>query len=995
MRLSRIVVELKTVPNAYRPVSFWFLNHELRADELRRQIGEMADKGFGGFMLHGRDGLRTPYLSPEWESAIGIAIAEAKTRGLHAWLYDENNYPSGIAGGKLVEKYPDRTMLTLVPTLDREVRAGQALAVNLPQKPAFVLATPVTGPARRPINLLRFVNDGRLEWRNPTGRACRVLVLDVVPWQPNPGNHPDFVRYPDYLDAALMREFIDMTHGWYTERFGRECGKTVQGIFTDNGCAHFGHIRRGIPWSRQLAQRYFEVTGQSIADVLPGLLLPTPGHEEDRLRFWRFFGDEFIRTFVGAINRHCNRHRLFSTGHYCLEDGLGEHVRQIGDYFDVMKNQNFNAVDQLGPAYGGDLWDKPCGEHLPSCIVNTASAALWHDSPRVMCESFGLASDGHGLDLGEMRRITGFLAALGVDLFVPHGIYYSIAGSRKWECTPDHFHNPFWPFYREWSDYAGRLSELMAGWQSVAQVAVLYPVTTLQAHVELGVKRPQGSDLGAVSDEVEACYHTTITGLCRNQVGFDILPEDMLQKGQVSDGRLQVPTRRGKGQCAFSALVLPAMRVIEKASLENLRRFAAAGGAVLCLNTVPTEIYDPVTRCLSPIKGRFLGGRYRLLREGTDAATCVALVEKLRAVAPQPVRFGGDTSQLAVRVWEKWGKRFVLIHNASLERQLGITITVAAPREPVRLDLDTAELGRLPWTHGDGEWTLRRDFESAESLLLTIPEADDVLRLPPPEAPRVWRRRVALPPEWDVEAETENLLPLLQGITSFEKEFQRDAFEFEVGERFGETRLLLDLEMARPELLADRHRAATQLFLNGKLAPALVPGRRLDRWIFETDVTALLRKGVNRVEIRHGGIYLDHNRRLYTPYVCGRFAVARRGNRDVLVRPSKGVVLGDWRKQGWPSYAGTLIYRQTIVLPPAARNCPLMLELGKVANLAEVRVDGKTVGCRVLPPWRVELPSVEGRKAIHLEVRVANTAATLFVPPGSPSGWFGPARLRY
>ena len=61
--------------------------------------------GFGGFFLHARSGLKTPYFSDEWFDCIRACSEKAKELGLKPWLYDENGWPSGAAGGKLLSDY--------------------------------------------------------------------------------------------------------------------------------------------------------------------------------------------------------------------------------------------------------------------------------------------------------------------------------------------------------------------------------------------------------------------------------------------------------------------------------------------------------------------------------------------------------------------------------------------------------------------------------------------------------------------------------------------------------------------------------------------------------------------------------------------------------------------------------------------------------------------------------------------------------------------------
>ena len=91
-----------------RPVPFWSWNDKLEPDELRRQIGAMQDAGMGGFFMHARGGLETEYLREDWFRAVEASVDEAKKRGMQAWCYDENGWPSGFAGGKLLEDPENR-----------------------------------------------------------------------------------------------------------------------------------------------------------------------------------------------------------------------------------------------------------------------------------------------------------------------------------------------------------------------------------------------------------------------------------------------------------------------------------------------------------------------------------------------------------------------------------------------------------------------------------------------------------------------------------------------------------------------------------------------------------------------------------------------------------------------------------------------------------------------------------------------------------------------
>ena len=84
---------------SYASIPFWSWNYRLEPEKLKEQIGWMKRQGLGGFIIHARKGLLTEYMGEEWLSCVGVCIEEAERLGMEVWLYDENGWPSGFAGG--------------------------------------------------------------------------------------------------------------------------------------------------------------------------------------------------------------------------------------------------------------------------------------------------------------------------------------------------------------------------------------------------------------------------------------------------------------------------------------------------------------------------------------------------------------------------------------------------------------------------------------------------------------------------------------------------------------------------------------------------------------------------------------------------------------------------------------------------------------------------------------------------------------------------------
>ncbi len=129
------------------------------------------------------------------------------------------------------------------------------------------------------------------------------------------------------------------------------------------------------------------------------------------------------------------------------------------------------------------------------------------------------------------------------------------------------------------------------------------------------------------------------------------------------------------------------------------------------------------------------------------------------------------------------------------------------------------------------------------------------------------------------------------------------------------------------------------------------------------------------------------------------------------------IALGDWRTFAGDSFSGSIVYKTTFKVPEGAQK--LQLDLGKVNYTCEVFVNGKSVGVKVMPPYKFTLDIDDIKEYNELEIRVSNTAANefyytkeldkwaswmltpyhekcqIFHESSLPSGLFGPVKLMY
>ena len=96
----------------YKGAPFWAWNCKLEEKELLWQIEQFKEMGFGGFHMHSRSGLDTEYLSEEFMNMVKACVKKAKEEKMFAYLYDEDRWPSGAAGGLATKnrKYAKRNL---------------------------------------------------------------------------------------------------------------------------------------------------------------------------------------------------------------------------------------------------------------------------------------------------------------------------------------------------------------------------------------------------------------------------------------------------------------------------------------------------------------------------------------------------------------------------------------------------------------------------------------------------------------------------------------------------------------------------------------------------------------------------------------------------------------------------------------------------------------------------------------------------------------------
>ncbi len=1016
-------------PATFRPQPFWFLNHFLDEELLRVQIAEMADKGVGGVVLHPRHGLKEAFLGEEWMRAIEVCLAELKRHGMEAWIYDEDNWPSGYFGGRITRRNPDLRMRYLRVQALR-ISGGATYQTRLEVEEDELIAAlaaaavEVEGgevvPGEPVVDVRRFVHaDGTFRWAAPPGEWLVVFFWErPVPW----GVTFFDGSYLDTLNPEAVKEFIRACYEPQL-RFRDYFGDVIKGVFTDEPGmmihdAYFsdapmaptveepGRRLSGIvlPWTRGMFERFRELKGYDLREHLLDLVFDVSADSDKvKVDYFEAVSSWYVEAYHGQLSAWCEEHGLEYTGH-TLEDPFANQVRTQGNQLRILELMHRPGYDYLGHGIG----DRQRPSRLLA-IKCAASAARLAGRRRVAVEAFGAAR--HANTLANRRLDLNLMAVLGTNMVIPHGFYYSVAGVRGTDFPPDEFyHAPFWPMYRQWADYIGRVCLFNCQGERVAPVAVMLPVKTFAVRMvrngRIERQLPQQWLVEQVSDR-----------LLRLHVDYDYVDESHLERARVEGGELCYDGVEAR----HSVVVLPGVEIISRYAAEKLVEFFEAGGKILAIGTLPTDadrrgddeaVREAIGRIFSEGDERRRWGESEAGGEALFVADpgedVQAVLEETvgqwveREVEVEPAEDGEPAEDVFCQHRSDGARHYIMLFNTRQDRQ--VAVSVRTPRAAMgrleRWDFESGRQEPVAATERQGRLAARITLGPGELVGLVFDPAS--LPEPPARGPGRVVDKIELSEAWAFEARGPNVLVL--------DEFRFVARDMELAEKLGEAHvgqvnsytttfrvegkvrgLRLVFDEPYPDVPAhigflDGLRDI-EVFLNGQRLPAPQLSTWMDPYYMEIEIDDFVREGENELKIAIMSL-LSPMKPFFSPvWLVGQFEVDGR-----TVRPARRQMMGLWNENGYPNYSGVGAYSQSFEVPQKyAVGARLFLKLSEVHECCRVLVNGEEAGVRLWAPWRVELTGLVRPGRNELTVEVANTAANLYDKRPLPSGLAGPA----
>lgn len=493
----------------YQAIPFWSWNNELDESELVKQIDQMHEAGMGGFIMHARLGLTTEYLGEKWFSCVGACLKRAKELGMNAWVYDENGWPSGFVGGKLLENESYRAQF-----LEYEVKSDF-------DETGFAV----------------FVKNDN-EYTRISSAQKGVLEYHTVYLRTSPAN-------TDILNPEVVDAFIKETHEQYYKRFKSSFGKELTGFFTDEP----QYYRWATPYSKILAKAYKEKYGQNIKDGLLWLFLHDERGYEFRVRYYTLANDLYVENFYKRLYDWCEEHGCKLTGHTIEENTLWQQMFGGAGCMPTYEYEHIPAVDCLG---------RSCNTELGAKQVGSVASQL--GIKQVLTETFGCA--GYDTTPRELKSLGEFQYFNGVNLMCHHLFPYSMAGQAKHDHPPIFSkHSNWWSGFRSFNDYFTKLGYIVANTQEKYDVLVIHPMRS----VYLDWVR---SENGASVKDLETDFQKTLQILHKNGILYQFADERILSRyGKVENGKLII------GKNVYDKVIVPTMKNISATTLHLLKAY--------------------------------------------------------------------------------------------------------------------------------------------------------------------------------------------------------------------------------------------------------------------------------------------------------------------------------------------------------------------------------------------------------------------------------------
>ncbi len=648
--------------NGYINPLFWL--HGEEEDVLRNEVRLLKKNGINEFIIEARP--HPHYLKEKWWSDLEILLDEAKKQNMGVWFFDDGDYPSGCAQGRIREFYPQYLRKFI-----REAHIDAAGPLNgssflvkhwlCDDESLFrvIAAKKTDGVDAFDSNTLTDItdriHDGILYWDVPDG-LWRVFMIIKTPH----GAEEHIKDHINPIEKDAVKAFIDIIYEEHYKHFKDDFGKTIKGFFTDeprigNAPTYDGRLGTSpmvLPYSDELFEKLGTVEEFDFMKYLPCLWYDGGDITADvRYVYIDMVNRLFSENYMEQIGIWCTEHNVKLIGHLIEENGA--HARLgygVGHFFRATNGMHMSGIDvvyNLMPGYTEGSFQTyflKCDTTFNHWGLAKMASSASHIDPKkqgkTICEAFGAYGWQEGLKM--MKWITDHLCVRGVNVIVPHA--FSPKEFPDDDCPP-HFYargnNPQWKYFNVWSDYTNRVCDLLTHGVHKAPVAVVY-----HAEAEWGGKCEP--------------FEYASKKLMQHQIDCDIVPMESINT--VKNGRLVVNNEN------YRVVVVPYFEYMPAEFGKKLLSLKENGVKVIIMTDYPKRMYFHKKIDLS----------------GIEISNYDELPSKIAEY--RDIRLSAETPELRYYHYENKGKDIYFFVNESRDNWIKTNVHIANTKDAVYYD---------------------------------------------------------------------------------------------------------------------------------------------------------------------------------------------------------------------------------------------------------------------------------------------------------------------
>ncbi len=954
----------KDPPAEYRGVPFWAWNTAMTKEDIDFCLTVFRDMGMGGGFLHSRTGMDIPYLGPEFMELIRYAHEEARKLGLKAWLYDEDRWPSGFAGGLVTacQEYRARYLVwSPLPLRDGEIPEDS---------PKGSTAQAVRSKNRRLLGIYRV--EGKDGYLQNYERISRGGEEEEGLWRAYVeicGDNPWFngQSYVDTLNPKAVRAFIDSTYEPYRELLGRDFGEKIPAIFTDEpqftpkGRADAIDSRRPVilPFTDRLPELFQENFGFDLLDCLPELFYEKKeGYSRVRYCYHELVSRMFADSYCRQLGDWCAQNNIRLTGHLMKEPLLSSQTAYVGEAMRAYAGFQIPGMDLL------------CDRREFTTAKQVQSAVRQFGREAMISELYGVTN--WSFDFRGHKLQGDWQAALGVTIRAPHLAWTSMEGEAKRDYPASIFYQS--PWYREYKlieDYFARIASVMSRGKAVTDIGVIHPAET--CWLLWGTREKTGDAIR----ELDERFVGLTDWLLGQSLDFDFISESLipeLYRGIAGDCCLI-------GQMKYKVLIVPFMETMRSTTADMLEDWKKAGGRVIFLGGAPGYTdglpSDRVEKLAEDCKV-FGSWGWRLRKELQDCGQVELFYEDHQRA-----------EDLLCQVRQEGEKRYLFVAHKYAPEKPGLVtektlvIRTAGGWRWELLDPLNGTARSLAVKRSRGYTTgAVRFFDHDSVLMVMTPEEGSTAMAVTESSAKMGKtfREFPVQGSCPVTLSEPNVLVLDMAEYSFDGQ-QRQSRE-EILRIDNRLRTLAGYPLRteawpqpwtrknedqaygihqvelRYEIWSEIHVSHVELGLeqpeqtglswNGEPVEIKETGWYADRRIKTTGLGEL-KKGRNELKIVRE---FHEKANLEALYLLGDFGVRVQGRRAVVTEPVRELDFGDWTDQGLPFYGGNVTYHLKLTAEREGEQAGIQISNFTVPVI-RADLDGKKQGLIAFSPYRL------------------------------------------